>query len=100
MKTFSFPSILLIPLLTGTSYATCPGETPCSGHGICGAYDICGCFPNWQGFDCSERKCQYGAAWDASVTTYLECSGKGDCDRETGLCTCYEGYEGVSCNRT
>uniref|UniRef100_K3WEX2 EGF-like domain-containing protein n=2 Tax=Globisporangium ultimum TaxID=2052682 RepID=K3WEX2_GLOUD len=31
---------------------------------------------------------------------YMECSNKGICDRSTGLCTCFDGYEGVGCQRT
>ncbi|KAA0152615.1 hypothetical protein FNF29_03842 [Cafeteria roenbergensis] len=27
----------------------------------------------------------------------LECSGRGECDRGTGKCECYEGYAGVEC---
>jgi hypothetical protein len=30
---------------------------------------------------------------------YMECSNKGICDRTTGLCNCYNGYEGVACQR-
>lgn len=30
----------------------------------------------------------------------VECSAKGLCDRITGLCTCFENYEGVACERT
>lgn len=30
---------------------------------------------------------------------YMECSNKGLCDRETGDCACFEGYEGSSCQR-
>lgn len=29
----------------------------------------------------------------------MECSGQGDCDRTTGSCVCYDGYEGVACQR-
>jgi len=30
---------------------------------------------------------------------YMECSNKGICDRETGLCNCFDGYEGTACKR-
>jgi hypothetical protein len=30
---------------------------------------------------------------------YMECSNKGLCNRATGLCTCFSGYEGNACQR-
>eukprot|EP01035_Chromulina_nebulosa_P017623 gene17623-23200_t len=30
---------------------------------------------------------------------YMECSNKGVCDRSTGECQCYDGYDGVACQR-
>ena len=30
---------------------------------------------------------------------YMECSNKGSCLRATGECACYQGYEGVACQR-
>ena len=30
---------------------------------------------------------------------YMECSNKGTCDRKTGECVCYDGYDGVACQR-
>jgi hypothetical protein len=30
---------------------------------------------------------------------YRECSAKGICDRATGTCSCFEGYEGSACQR-
>lgn len=34
-----------------------------------------------------------------SAHYYMECSNKGKCDRTTGTCACYPGYEGVACQR-
>lgn len=31
---------------------------------------------------------------------YMECSGKGDCDRSTGECKCAAGYTGSACQRS
>jgi hypothetical protein len=31
---------------------------------------------------------------------YMECSNKGLCDRATGECVCFDGYEGSACQRT
>lgn len=30
----------------------------------------------------------------------VECSAKGTCERAMGMCTCFENYEGVACERT
>ena len=30
---------------------------------------------------------------------WAECSNRGDCDRKTGVCGCYPGYDGVACQR-
>jgi len=34
-----------------------------------------------------------------SAHDYMECSNKGDCDRTTGECKCFDGYDGVACQR-
>jgi len=34
-----------------------------------------------------------------SAHYYMECSNKGRCDRTTGECQCFEGYDGVACQR-
>lgn len=34
-----------------------------------------------------------------SAHYYMECSNKGRCDRTTGECACYDGYDGVACQR-
>ena len=34
-----------------------------------------------------------------SAHYYMECSNKGTCDRSTGDCVCFDGYDGVACQR-
>lgn len=34
-----------------------------------------------------------------SAHYYMECSNKGKCDRTSGECVCYDGYDGVACQR-
>ena len=34
----------------------------------------------------------------ADGTTGPECSNRGTCDRETGLCSCYTGYSHDNCD--
>lgn len=47
----------------------------------------------------------YGLARDDNTVEwdeghfYRECSNTGSCDRATGTCECYPGYEGAACNR-
>jgi len=39
--------------------------------------------------------------WDANgAHNIIECSGQGTCDRATGECKCFPGYEGEACTRT
>jgi len=30
---------------------------------------------------------------------YMECANKGICDRKTGMCECFDGYDGAACQR-
>jgi hypothetical protein len=84
--------------------AACPNA--CSGNGICGAQSKCSCYQNWQGADCSLRTCSFTLAWaDTADGTnqahyYAECGNKGTCDRKTGECKCFDGYEGKGCRRS
>lgn len=95
-----------------TTYASCPGG--CSGHGTCQEFDKCKCMPRWLGPDCASRQCPYGVSWVAAADNknspagwglegqhdYTECSSKGICDRDSGECECFEGYQGRGCRRT
>jgi hypothetical protein len=40
-----------------------------------------------------------GTALDHTAHYYMECSNKGICDRKSGECECFDGYEGSSCQR-
>lgn len=87
--------------------ATCPGSTICSGHGTCSNSPQyrCTCYDGWTSGDCSKRTCPLGHAWfdeasnDDVAHALLECSGKGLCVEESGVCSCDENYEGAACER-
>lgn len=74
--------------------------------------EVCSCYDNWgvglnhDSGDCSDRICPFELAWvdtpDAlgAFHKYAECAGRGICNRATGECGCFDGYEGKSCQRT
>ena len=84
--------------------SACPNS--CNRNGICGKDDKCSCYAGFQGADCSGRLCPFTLAWaDTADGTnqahyYAECGNKGMCDRETGECACFEGFEGSGCRRS
>jgi DNA-binding beta-propeller fold protein YncE len=87
-------------------------ENQCSGHGNCEMNSNCRCHlnengdPAWTGADCSLRTCPIDIAWVGSVVSsnnlhpLIECSNKGLCNRQTGECECFTGYDGIACART
>lgn len=109
--------LVILAAVLGTALAACPNK--CSSHGKCMYGDKCECESRWVGLDCSERECPYGVSWVTSKMTegapmgristtnaglggmhkYAECSDKGECDRSSGECTCYEGFAGRGCRR-
>jgi len=104
MKTF-----LLFGAIVAVVHGACPNA--CSGHGTCDAQDQCTCFLEvdgnsmFMGADCSQFTCPRGVSWKEPAAgskhkTDAECSDAGICDRLTGECTCFPGYEGSACQRT
>ena len=87
----------------------------CNGHGACDASTSrCLCYNGWgsdtdvalyKAPDCSARTCPADAAWvdvPTSATTahgLAECSNAGLCDRGSGRCRCFVGYDGEACQR-
>eukprot|EP00606_Chrysophyceae_sp_TOSAG23-5_P001013 GSChrysophyteH2.ASY1.ANO1.923.1 assembled CDS len=81
----------------------------CSGHGKCSNEDKCICNEAWNTTrpDCSWRRCPYGTAWadkpysldTAHSPLGVECSGRGECNRYSGMCGCFPGYAGMACER-
>lgn len=106
---------LVLSALVAVAFAECPGDgSPCSGHGSCGPWDKCQCYRNWQGPSCSDRTCPFqtswnfiegvsATGWDTDITVYehgyTECSSKGECNRKTGECECFDGFTGSACRR-
>lgn len=86
-------------------------DNHCSAHGSCQVNNNCACFlgldgeAEWTGPDCSLRTCPKDFAWVGSVVgsndlhPWVECSNKGVCDRKTGMCECFTGYDGLACQR-
>jgi len=87
-------------------------DNNCSGHGTCLTDEVCECYDNWgiglshESGDCSDRICPFELAWvdtpdrSGAFHKYAECAGRGICNRGTGECACFDGYEGKGCQRT
>jgi len=102
---------LIIALLVAVAAAGgC--DNACSGHGTCLQNGVCACYDNWgmglglDSGDCSQRICPFEFAWVDTPDKlgnhhkYAECSNRGICDRDSGECECFPGYEGKGCART
>jgi len=97
--------------------SSCPNG--CSGHGTCqsninfahdagrrylNAWDSglqlgCKCDGGYRGVDCSMKECPSASDplnYEGNESG-RDCSGRGICDYEKGICQCFSGYTGVSC---
>lgn len=104
--------VTIFTFLAIVALADAACDNACSGHGKCGQKGVCDCFDNWGlglahlSGDCSERICPFELAWVDTPNSlgsrhkYAECANRGICDRSTGECDCFPGYEGKACQRT
>jgi hypothetical protein len=106
----------LIAMLATLASVQAACDNQCSGHGHCEIDDVCKCYDNWgvglslDSGDCSDRICPFELAWVETPVSllndvghyhrYAECANRGICDRSTGNCECFDGYEGKGCQRT
>jgi len=84
------------------------GYQDCYGQGVCMGFSgnfICKCYDGYEG-DCQAKTCPTGKAWwsepavnNIAHDEYIECSGRGACNKKTGDCICQVGYEGEACER-
>ncbi|KAG6598172.1 uncharacterized protein IUM83_09350 [Phytophthora cinnamomi] len=94
----------------------CTYINDCSGHGTCTLLSkVCICDTGWgaptdiadyKSPDCTTRVCPSDYAWSSIPTDattahdiLVECSGMGVCDRSSGMCSCFPGFEGAACQR-
>lgn len=77
----------------------------CNKHGKCNLNGICECYSGWAGYDCTSRVCPSGPviadiAYANNMAHQIKvCSGRGTCNTDTGLCNCFNGFTGSSCDK-
>lgn len=103
-------SLVVLFALVSRINAACDNQ--CSGHGSCLTDDVCACYDNYgvgltlDSGDCSQRVCPFEISWVDSPNKagrfhkYAECANRGICNRDSGECECFDGYEGKGCART
>mmetsp|Transcript_23907 Transcript_23907/g.49819 ORF Transcript_23907/g.49819 Transcript_23907/m.49819 type:complete len:798 (+) Transcript_23907:179-2572(+) len=100
----SLNPLLLLLIILPSALSSCTNG--CNGKGTCNIYSECVCQDGFQGASCNERVCPFGNAFsdkasaDDTAHALVECSGRGHCDRASGICTCMEGFTGKACDRT
>lgn len=107
--------LILLGYVAHKCNSDCSMQNDCNGHGTCiSSTSTCSCYDGWgastditlyRAADCSARTCPSGYAWadvpSSSNTAHAraECSNRGVCDRSSGLCSCFVGFGGASCDR-
>jgi EGF-like domain len=96
--------IILLILLQNIVQGACPND--CNGRGYCTPENKCICGNGFTAPDCSQLTCPSGPAWvdkayaKNKAHSMAECSRAGICDRKTGQCACFTGFEGETCQRS
>ena len=98
--------IVLLLFLISIPIIYCqPCPNICNSHGFCQANSTCTCLYPYMGPDCSMMQCPYDNAWvdkaDVNKVAHrpAECSNRGLCDRQSGICNCFPGFEGTACEK-
>lgn len=108
--------VVLVLAPWGARAGSCSSLADCSGHGICiSSNSTCQCYDGWgsetdvsvyKQANCAARVCPADKSWfdvpTAANTAHAnaECSDAGLCNRATGKCSCFDGYDGDACQRT
>lgn len=89
---------------TAAAGTICGGHGTCNGNGTSNYYYQCLCNSGYTGADCTLMTCPFGtplfqeaSGTDTARGTTEECSGRGLCDRTTGVCECQTGFAGSAC---
>lgn len=116
MRSVALAAAVAFGQLNYAEAGSCTHLSNCNGHGTCDtANSRCNCYNGWgsatdiaiyKAPDCSQRVCPSDRAWvDIPTGTntahaLAECSNAGICDRSSGRCRCFAGYEGEACQRS
>jgi hypothetical protein len=59
----------------------------------------CVCDAGWRGPDCRLKECpsEEDPVGGPGPSSGRDCSGRGTCDYNRGVCVCYPGFYGISC---
>ena len=86
----------------GDKWVQCGGKD----RGHCdNATLICQCNADHYGADCMLQTCPFGPSWWGEARgsgqghDLAECSNMGECERNSGLCDCREGFGGKACEK-